>query len=74
MKWTGRSSIAAELSQATCDRCNAALVKDAAYCDECGQRTRAAIRRVRLAVRIEILFFGAIALMVLAFAISQIPR
>jgi hypothetical protein len=25
-------------------------------------------------VRIEILFFGAIALMVLAFAVSQIPR
>ena len=70
----GRCSIAAEIGQATCDRCNAPLIKDAAYCDECGQRTRAAVRRVRLAVRIEILFFGAIALMVLAFAISQIPR
>jgi predicted amidophosphoribosyltransferase len=62
------------MSQVTCDRCQARLVKDAAYCDECGQRTRIAIRRVRLAVRIEILFFGAIALMVLAFAVSQIPR
>ena len=69
-----RSSIGAETSQASCDRCNAPLQKDASYCDECGQRTRAAIRRVRLAVRIEILFFGAIALMVLAFAVSQIPR
>lgn len=69
-----RSSITADLSQARCDRCNAPLVKEASYCDECGQRTRVAIRRVRLAVRIEILFFGAIALMVLAFAISQIPR
>ena len=69
-----RPSIAAESSQANCDRCNASLTKDASYCDECGQRTRVAIKRVRLAVRIEILFFGAIALMVLAFAISQIPR
>ena len=70
----GRSSIAAEVSQATCDHCQAPLVKDASYCDSCGQRSRAAVRRVRLAVRIEILFFGAIALMVLAFAVSQIPR
>lgn len=70
----GRSSIAAEIGQATCDRCHAPLVKDASYCDSCGQRSRAAIRRVRLAVRIEVLFFGAIALMVLAFAVSQIPR
>jgi predicted amidophosphoribosyltransferase len=61
-------------SQATCDRCHASLVKDASYCDACGRRTRAAVRRVRLAVRIEILFFGAIALMVLAFAVSQIPH
>ena len=59
-------------SQATCDRCHAPLQKDASYCDECGQRTNIAIKRVRLAVRIELLFFGAIALMVLAFAVSQI--
>jgi predicted nucleic acid-binding Zn ribbon protein len=62
------------MSQSTCDRCHAPLHKDASYCDECGQRTRAAIRRVRLAVRIEILFFGAIALMVVAFAVSQIQH
>lgn len=68
-----RSSTGAE-SQANCDRCNAPLQKGASYCDECGQRTRVAIRRVRLAVRVEVLFFGAIALMVLAFAVSQIPR
>jgi predicted nucleic acid-binding Zn ribbon protein len=74
MRWMARSSTVADTGQANCDRCNAPLVKDASYCDECGQRTRVAIRRVRLAVRIEILFFGAIALMVLAFAVSQIPR
>jgi predicted amidophosphoribosyltransferase len=60
------------MSQSNCDRCHALLQKDASYCDVCGQRTRAAVRRVRLAVRIEILFFGAIALMVVAFAVSQI--
>jgi predicted amidophosphoribosyltransferase len=69
-----RSFTGAEMGQSTCDRCHAPLVKDASYCDECGQRTRVAIRRVRLAVRIEILLFGAIALMVIAFAVSQIPR
>jgi hypothetical protein len=69
-----RFSTAAETGQANCDRCHAPLRKDVSYCDECGQRTRVAIRRVRLAVRIEILFFGAIALMVLAFAVSQIPH
>ena len=58
--------------QTSCNRCRAPLVKDAAYCEECGQRTQLAIRRVRLAVRIELLFFGAIALMVLIFAVSQV--
>jgi predicted amidophosphoribosyltransferase len=67
-----RSSTGVEAAQATCDRCHAALVKNAAYCDSCGARTRAAVKRVRLAVRIELLFFGAIALMVVAFAVSQI--
>ena len=61
-----------EMAQSNCDRCHAPLVKDAAYCEECGQRTRLAVRRVRLAVRIELLFFGAIALMVLVFAVSQV--
>jgi hypothetical protein len=49
-------------------------VKDASYCDGCGARTRVAVNRVRLAVRIELLFFGAIALMVVAFAVSQISH
>jgi predicted nucleic acid-binding Zn ribbon protein len=69
----GRSSTVADpAAQANCDRCRAPLVKDAVYCDSCGQRTRLAVRRVRLAIRVELLFFGAIALMVLAFAVSQI--
>jgi hypothetical protein len=64
--------VSVDAIQVNCDRCHAPLVKGAAYCDGCGQRTRVAVRRVRLAVRIELLFFGAIALMVLAFAVSQI--
>jgi predicted nucleic acid-binding Zn ribbon protein len=69
----GKSSTVAEPTvQTNCDRCRAPLVKDAVYCETCGQRTRLAVRRVRLAVRIELLFFGAIALMVLAFAVSQV--
>ena len=67
-----RSSIAADGSQVACDRCGTALVRNAAYCDSCGARTRKAVRQVRIALRIELLFFGAIALMVLAFAVSQV--
>ena len=67
-----RPVAAADAVQTHCDRCQAALIKDAAYCDRCGARTRIAVRRVRLAVRIELLLFGAIALMVLAFAVSQV--
>ncbi len=62
------------MSQATCDSCHAPLQKDAAYCDSCGRRTRVAVRRVRLAVRLELVFFGLVALMVLALAVSQIAH
>ena len=67
-----RSSIGADAPQVACDRCGAALRKDVSYCDRCGARTRVAVRRVRLAIRIELLLFGAIALMVVAFAVSQV--
>lgn len=62
------------MSQPACDHCQAPLQTDAAYCDSCGRRTRVALRRVRLAVRLELVFFGLVALMVLALAISQIRR
>lgn len=62
------------MSQAVCDHCNATLQTEAAYCDSCGRRTRVAVRRVRLAVRLELVFFGLVALMVLALTISQIAR
>ena len=40
----------------------------AAYCDNCGERTRKAKRLVRLSVRVEILFFLLVTALVLGFA------
>ncbi|HEX6547372.1 MAG TPA: hypothetical protein VF134_01355 [Candidatus Dormibacteraeota bacterium] len=54
--------------QTHCDRCHAELVPNAAYCEECGERTRRARRMVRLAIRVEILFIVLVALVVVGFA------
>ena len=59
-----------EMVQANCDLCHAALVPNAAYCDECGNRTRRARRLVRLSLRVELVFFGLICLMVAGFAFA----
>jgi predicted amidophosphoribosyltransferase len=56
------------MAQTTCDRCQAPLVEDAAYCDNCGERTRKARRMIRLAVRVEILFVALVIVLVAAFA------
>jgi predicted nucleic acid-binding Zn ribbon protein len=53
----------------TCDRCQAPLAEDAAYCDNCGERTRRARRMVRLAVRVELLFIGLVILLVAGFTL-----
>jgi uncharacterized OB-fold protein len=53
--------------QAACDKCGAALVPNAAYCERCGERTRRARRMVRLAIRVEILFFLLVVGLVIAF-------
>lgn len=58
--------------QAACDRCHAQLVPNAAYCDECGARTRRARRLVRLSLRIELVFLGLISLMVIGFAFAAL--
>lgn len=55
-------------AQVACDSCGAALVPEAAYCERCGTRTRRAKRLVRLAIRVELIVFGLVVLMVLAFA------
>jgi hypothetical protein len=39
----------------------------AAYCERCGARTRKARRLVRLAIRVELLFFVLVVLLVIAF-------
>lgn len=53
--------------QAACDRCGAQLVPNAAYCEKCGARTRRAKRLVRLAIRVELVFFLGVVLMVAGF-------
>ena len=53
--------------QAACDSCGAELVPNAAYCERCGARTRRARRLVRLAIRVELLFFGLVVAVVIGF-------
>jgi uncharacterized OB-fold protein len=54
-------------TQAACDTCGAQLVPNAAYCERCGTRTRRARRLVRLAIRVELLFFVLVVGLVIAF-------
>ena len=65
----GRTLVAMVSTQLTCDRCQAPLVEDAAYCDKCGERTRRARRMVRLAVRVELLFVALVILLVAGFTL-----
>jgi uncharacterized OB-fold protein len=53
--------------QVACDSCGAELVPNAAYCERCGTRTRRARRLVRLAIRVELLFFLLVVGLVIAF-------
>ena len=54
-------------AQVACDSCGAELVPQAAYCERCGARTRKARRLVRVAIRVEALFFVMIVGLVVAF-------
>ncbi len=54
-------------TQVACDNCGAQLVSGAAYCERCGARTRKARRLVRLAIRVELLFFALVVILVIAF-------
>ncbi len=56
-----------EQVQAACDNCGARLVANAAYCERCGARTRRARRLVRLAIRVELLFFLLVVALVIGF-------
>ena len=53
--------------QVACDKCGKELVQDAAYCENCGERTRRARRLVRVALRVEVLFFLAVVGVLLGF-------
>ena len=53
--------------QVACDNCGKQLIPGAAYCEKCGARTRRAKRLVRLAIRVELVFFVAVVAMVGAF-------
>lgn len=53
--------------QAACDNCGTQLIPNAAYCEKCGARTRRARRLVRLAIRVELVFFGLVVLLVIGF-------
>jgi uncharacterized OB-fold protein len=53
--------------QIACESCGAELVPNAAYCERCGTRTRRARRLVRLAIRVELLFFLMVVGLVVAF-------
>ncbi|HET7466666.1 MAG TPA: zinc-ribbon domain-containing protein [Candidatus Dormibacteraeota bacterium] len=54
-------------AQVACDNCGAQLIAGAAYCERCGARTRKARRLVRLAIRVELLFFLLVVILVVAF-------
>ncbi len=53
--------------QVACDSCGAKLVPQSAYCERCGARTRRARRLVRVAIRVEALFFLMVVALVIAF-------
>ena len=53
--------------QVACDSCGSELIPNAAYCEKCGARTRRAKRLVRLAIRVELVFFLLVILMVAGF-------
>ena len=53
--------------QVACDKCGAELVPNAAYCERCGERTRRARRLVRIAIRVEVLFFLMVVAIVIGF-------
>lgn len=53
--------------QVACDSCGTQLIPNAAYCERCGARTRRARRLVRLAIRVELVFFLLVVFMVIGF-------
>lgn len=61
------SILEAMQAQFACDKCGGKLVPHAAYCERCGERTRRARRLVRVAIRVEVLFFLMVVAIVVGF-------
>jgi predicted amidophosphoribosyltransferase len=53
--------------QQACDRCEAQLRRNAAYCEECGERTHRARRLIGSAVRIELLALVLVIAVIVGF-------
>jgi len=53
--------------QVACENLGAELVPNAAYCERCGERTRRARRLVRVALRVEVLFFLMVVAVLIGF-------
>jgi predicted nucleic acid-binding Zn ribbon protein len=60
--------------QSHCDRCQSPLVRNAAYCEKCGERTRRARRLTRLAVRVEVLIVIVVTLLVVGFTYVYVAQ
>ena len=54
-------------AQVACDKCGKELVPNAAYCERCGARTRRARKLVRVALRVEVLFFLLVVAVLVGF-------
>ncbi len=53
--------------QTHCEHCQAELRKEAAYCENCGRRTRRATRLVRLSIRVELALLALFIVLVIVF-------
>ncbi|MGH7904276.1 MAG: hypothetical protein ACREPA_09155 [Candidatus Dormibacteraceae bacterium] len=55
--------------QLSCDRCGGSLTPGASYCDACGSRTRRALKNVRFAIRLELVFIALVIVLILGFTV-----
>ncbi len=53
--------------QTHCDHCQGSLRPEAAYCENCGRRTRRAKRLVRISIRAELALLALFVVLVVVF-------
>ena len=61
--------MASVTEQTHCDTCRQPIAAGAAYCENCGARTRRARRLVRLAIRVELLFVVLVVILIAGFTL-----